>query len=137
MSLRRLRIFAIAGTVLVLALLVALSLIARLGLKQSASANVPAPLAIGTELQRPRPVPAVSLVDEQGQPFSLSQWRGRWVVLAPSMTLCHEVCPMTTAVLTQMTAELRRPGWRGRSSWRRRPSTPGVTPRRACGRTAD
>ena len=110
MSLRRLRIFAIAGTVLVLALLVALSLIARLGLKQSASANVPAPLAIGTELQRPRPVPAVSLVDEQGKPFSLSQWRGRWVILAPSMTLCHEVCPMTTAVLTQMADEVRAAG---------------------------
>ena len=110
MSLRRLRIFAIAGTVLVLALLVALSLIARLGLKQSASANVPAPLAIGTELQRPRPVPAVSLVDEQGKPFSLSQWRGKWVILAPSMTLCHEVCPMTTAVLTQMADEVRAAG---------------------------
>jgi cytochrome oxidase Cu insertion factor (SCO1/SenC/PrrC family)/thiol-disulfide isomerase/thioredoxin len=109
-SLRRLRILAIAGTVLVLALLVALSLIARLGLKQSASANVPAPLAIGTELQRPRPVPPVSLVDEQGRPFSLSEWRGKWVILAPSMTLCHEVCPMTTAVLTQMASEVRDAG---------------------------
>ena len=110
MSLRRLRIFAIAGTVLVLALLVTLSLIARLGLKQSASANVPAPLAIGTELQRPRPVPPVSLVDEHGKPFSLSQWRGKWVILAPSMTLCHEVCPMTTAVLTQLADEVRAGG---------------------------
>ena len=110
MSLRRLRILAIAGTVLVLALLVALSLIARLGLKQSAGANVPAPLAIGTELQRPRPVPPVSLVDEQGKPFSLSQWHGKWVILAPSMTLCHEVCPMTTAVLTQMADDVRQAG---------------------------
>jgi len=109
-SLRRLRILAIAGTVLVLALLVALSLIARLGLKQSAGANVPAPLAIGTELQRPRPVPPVSLVDEQGKPFSLSQWHGKWVILAPSMTLCHEVCPMTTAVLTQMADDVRQAG---------------------------
>lgn len=110
MSLRRLRIFAIAGTVLVLALLVAVSLIARLDIKQSASANVPAPLAIGTNLQRPRPVPPVSLVDEQGKPFSLSAWRGKWVILAPSMTLCHEVCPMTTAVLTQLTDDVRRAG---------------------------
>jgi protein SCO1 len=109
-SLRRLRILAIAGTVLVLALLVALSLIARLGLKQSAGANVPAPLAIGTELQRPRPVPPVSLVDEQGKPFSLSQWHGKWVILAPSMTLCHEVCPMTTAVLTQLAEDVRQEG---------------------------
>jgi cytochrome oxidase Cu insertion factor (SCO1/SenC/PrrC family)/thiol-disulfide isomerase/thioredoxin len=109
-SLRRLRIFAIAGTVLVLALLVALSVIARLDIKQSAREVVPAPLAIGTELQRPRPVPPVSLIDEQGKAFSLSAWRGKWVILAPSMTLCHEVCPMTTAVLTQLTDEVRRAG---------------------------
>jgi cytochrome c biogenesis protein CcmG/thiol:disulfide interchange protein DsbE len=109
-SLRRLRILAIAGTVLVLALLVALSLIARLNIKQPASASVPAPLAIGTELQRPRPLPTVSLVDEQGRPFSLGAWHGKWVILAPSMTLCHEVCPMTTAVLTELADEVRRAG---------------------------
>ena len=43
----------------VLALLVVLSLLARLDVKPAptASADVPAPLAIGTELQKPRPVP--------------------------------------------------------------------------------
>ena len=101
---------SIAGTVLVLALLVALSLIARLASKPSAKAEVPAPLAIGTELQRPRPVPSVALVDEQGKAFSLSAWRGQWVVLVPSMTLCHEVCPMTTTALMQLTQLIRRNG---------------------------
>jgi cytochrome c biogenesis protein CcmG, thiol:disulfide interchange protein DsbE len=96
--------------VIVLALLVLLSLLDRLESVQNASAGVPAPLAVGTALQRPRPVPAVSLVDEHGHPFSLSQWRGKWVVLAPSMTLCSEVCPMTTAVLSQFTNQLRSDG---------------------------
>jgi cytochrome c biogenesis protein CcmG/thiol:disulfide interchange protein DsbE len=32
------------------------------------------------------------------------------VILAPSMTLCHEVCPMTTAVMMQLQSELRRAG---------------------------
>lgn len=101
---------SIAATVLVLALLVALSLIARLANKPSASAEVPAPLAIGTELQRPRPVPSVALVDERGKPFSLSAWHGKWVVLVPSMTLCHEVCPMTTTALMQLTRLIERDG---------------------------
>jgi cytochrome oxidase Cu insertion factor (SCO1/SenC/PrrC family)/thiol-disulfide isomerase/thioredoxin len=109
-SLRRLRLFTIAATVVVLALLVLLSLLARLNNEQNASAGVPAPLAVGTELQRPRPVPAVSLIDAQGKRFSLSAWRGKWVVLAPSMTLCNEVCPMTTAVLTQFTNQIARAG---------------------------
>ena len=101
---------SIAATVLVLALLVALSLLARLASKPSANAEAPAPLAIGTELQRPRPVPSVALVDQRGKAFSLSAWHGKWVVLVPSMTLCHEVCPMTTTALMQLTSLIRRNG---------------------------
>jgi protein SCO1/2 len=109
-SFRRLRLITIAGTVVVLALLVLLSLLARLNSADNATAGVPAPLAVGTELQRPLSLPAVSLVNEQGKPFSLSQWRGKWVIIVPSMTLCSEVCPMTTAVLTQFTNQIARDG---------------------------
>ncbi|HTT28894.1 MAG TPA: SCO family protein [Solirubrobacteraceae bacterium] len=112
MSLARLRLISAVGAVVVLVLLVVLSLLARLDVKKAAApvAQVPAPLAIGTELQRPRPVPALTLTDEQGKPFSLSAWRGKWVVLAPSMTLCHEVCPMTTATLMELTNDVRLAG---------------------------
>ncbi len=78
--------------------------------RRTAQAQVPAPLAVGTALQRPRPVPSVQLIDEQGKPFSTAQWRGKWVVLAPSMTLCHEVCPMTTAALDQIREAVDRQG---------------------------
>jgi len=111
-SLPRLRLISAVGAALVLVLLVVLSLLARLDIKRppAAVAQVPAPLAIGTELQRPRPVPSVTLTDEQGKPYSLSAWRGKWVVLAPSMTLCHEVCPMTTATLMELTNDVRLAG---------------------------
>ena len=111
-SLARLRLISAIGAVLVLLLLVVLALLARLDIKRptAAIAEVPAPLAIGTELQRPRPVPALTLTDQQGKPFSLSAWRGKWVVLAPSMTLCHEVCPMTTATLMELTNDVRLAG---------------------------
>jgi cytochrome oxidase Cu insertion factor (SCO1/SenC/PrrC family)/thiol-disulfide isomerase/thioredoxin len=78
--------------------------------QRTVGARVPAPLAVGTELQRPRPVPSIQLIDEQGKPFSTAQWRGKWVVLAPSMTLCHEVCPMTTAALDQIRQVVDRQG---------------------------
>lgn len=99
--------------VAVLALLVVLALLARLDTKPApttASAQVPAPLAIGTELQKPRPVPSLQLIDEHGKPFSLSQWRGKWVILAPSMTLCHEVCPLTTGALMELVNDARLAG---------------------------
>jgi cytochrome oxidase Cu insertion factor (SCO1/SenC/PrrC family) len=67
-------------------------------------------LAIGTELQRPRPVPHIPLVDAAGHRTSLAAWRGKWIVLAPSMTLCHEVCPITTGALIQLTNQIKRAG---------------------------
>jgi cytochrome c biogenesis protein CcmG/thiol:disulfide interchange protein DsbE len=76
----------------------------------SADAGVPAPLAIGTELPRPRHVPSFQLVDSQGKPYQLNDTHGKWIVLAPSMTLCREVCPMTTGVLEELKATLARDG---------------------------
>ncbi len=106
-----LRRFVIAGTVVLVALLAALAVLATVDKGQgSPASSVPAPLATGTALTRPREVPPVQLIDEQGKPFSLSQWRGKWVVLAPSLTLCHEVCPMTTGALTQLTNEVQQAG---------------------------
>jgi cytochrome oxidase Cu insertion factor (SCO1/SenC/PrrC family)/thiol-disulfide isomerase/thioredoxin len=111
-SLARLRLISLIGVVAVLVLLGVLALVARLDIKPAPTASVvvPAPLAIGTELQKPRPVPSVPLIDEQGQPFSLSKWRGKWVILAPSMTLCHEVCPLTTGALMELVNDVRLAG---------------------------
>jgi cytochrome c biogenesis protein CcmG/thiol:disulfide interchange protein DsbE len=115
---RHLRWISIAGTAALLGLVIVLSILARLELEKSTvaskSAGVPAPLAVGTELQRPRLIPNLELIDERGRAFSLSAWRGKYVVLAPSMTLCHEVCPLTTGALTQLTTQLRRAGLAGR-----------------------
>jgi cytochrome oxidase Cu insertion factor (SCO1/SenC/PrrC family) len=46
-----------------------------------------------------RRVPQATLTAADGRPFPLRSLRGRIVVLAPSLTLCHEVCPMTTQAL--------------------------------------
>ena len=70
MSLARLRLISLAGGVLILVLVVVLSFLARFDIKRlpNASAQVPAPLAIGTELQVPRPVPSVPLIAANGKP---------------------------------------------------------------------
>src|SRR5436305_15236294 len=106
----------IVGMAVLVALLAALAVLATVEKGQSspASSSVPAPLATGTALSQPRKVPPIELIDDQGKPFSLSQWRGKWVVLAPSLTLCHEVCPMTTGALTELTNEIQRAGLGGR-----------------------
>lgn len=112
MKLRDLRwVLTIAAAAMAVVLIV-VSIIAatRHSRAATAPASVPAPLAAGTQLPKPRPVPAVGLVDASGRRVSPRSWRGRWVILAPSMTLCHEVCPMTTAVLNELQGEVQRAG---------------------------
>jgi protein SCO1/2 len=87
-------------------------------------------LPAGTLVQPARALPRFELIDEHGRAMSLASFRGRWLVLAPAMTLCHEVCPLTTAVLDELSGELRREGLAGRVAvaeitvdpWRDRPA---------------
>ncbi len=108
------RILLVAATALA-AVLIAVSVIAAVHHSRAASsASVPAPLAAGSALPRPRRLPSFRLLDASGRPFSVRSWRGHWVILAPSMTLCHEVCPMTTAVLNEVQAAVQRAGLAGK-----------------------
>ena len=110
---RRLRLIAIGGGAVLIGLICVLAVLANVNARRSRDASagaVPAPLAIGTELRRPRRVPDVRLVSASGRTVSPRAWRGKWVVLAPSMTLCHEVCPMTTAVLMELTHQIKAAG---------------------------
>ncbi|MDQ2727187.1 MAG: SCO family protein [Actinomycetota bacterium] len=57
-----------------------------------------------------RPVPAIPLLTVTGASTSLAAYRGRYVLLAPSLTLCQEVCPITTGALTAIQHDLNRDG---------------------------
>ena len=57
-----------------------------------------------------RPAPNVSLTDEHGRATSLRAFRGTVVVLAPTLTLCHEVCPITSGALEQIRYDAQRAG---------------------------
>jgi protein SCO1/2 len=57
-----------------------------------------------------RTVPSLPLQSESGRTTSLAAYRGRIVVLAPFLTLCHEVCPLTTAAFQRMQRELAQAG---------------------------
>jgi cytochrome oxidase Cu insertion factor (SCO1/SenC/PrrC family) len=60
-----------------------------------------------------RVVPASPLTTAQGVSLSLRALRGKVVVLAPSLTLCHEICPLTTQAFVAMQHELARQGLAG------------------------
>jgi cytochrome c biogenesis protein CcmG/thiol:disulfide interchange protein DsbE len=110
------RIGLTVGVAVAAILLIAGSVLATLQHKDqttgTTAADVPstAPLATGTELVTAPRAPDISLVNAQGRRVSMASYRGKWVVLASAMTLCQEVCPMTTGALTQLQAQLRKEG---------------------------
>ncbi len=110
MTLKRLRWSATAVAAAMVVVTVVVTLVGNHTVRQSALGMVPAPLAAGDPLYGGKPLEAIPLVDEHGRRTSLAAYHGRYVVFAPSMTLCAEVCPMTTGVLMELLSRLRKEG---------------------------
>ena len=72
-------------------------------------------LRVGTQVHRsiPPEVAGLRFVDSNGTVTSLSSLRGSTVVLADFLTLCQEICPITTAALGQVQQHVRRAGLAG------------------------
>jgi protein SCO1/2 len=63
-------------------------------------------LAKATLLEPARPLPPLSFIDEQGQPFGPERLRGHWSILFFGFTHCPDVCPTTLALLAQVEKQL-------------------------------
>lgn len=99
----RLRLLVIGGVViLAVAALVAGYLL-----------TLPPPVKV-TGSEANRPVPDIALTDQSGKDFTLSELRGKVVVIYPFLTDCHEVCPMTTAAFIQMQQAIAAAGLQDR-----------------------
>jgi protein SCO1/2 len=53
-------------------------------------------------LQAPRQLPALELVNEQGQPQRLDRLQGKWTLVFFGYTFCPDICPTTLAELRQL-----------------------------------
>ena len=67
-----------------------------------------APSFRGTVLDPPRPVQDFTLTDQNGQPFRLSDQRGRVVLLFFGYTHCPDVCPLTLSTWKKVHKALGR-----------------------------
>jgi protein SCO1/2 len=59
-----------------------------------------------TILPQPRLLPALALVDQDGQPMPAGYLRDRWTLVFFGFTQCPDVCPTTLAMLAQLKKEL-------------------------------
>ena len=94
--------------------LVAAAVIAALALAGCSSAGDPAapPSSVGAQANRavPASVRNLTLTTSSGAHTSLAALRGKVVVLTDFLTLCGEVCPMTTANMNQLARAVTRAG---------------------------
>ena len=83
-----------------------------------ASAQPPKPPgdAVGTQLNvvLPTSIRQLPLTDEFGKPTNLAAFDGKVVVLTDFMTLCQEICPITTSQLNQIDATVTKAGLAGK-----------------------
>jgi protein SCO1/2 len=49
-----------------------------------------------------RRIPSLPMIDRRGHQTSLAAFRGKVVVLAPFLTLCGEICPITTGAFIEL-----------------------------------
>jgi cytochrome oxidase Cu insertion factor (SCO1/SenC/PrrC family) len=77
-----------------------------------AGAPGPPPASLGTTFDRAVPASVLSLplVDQHGHATTLDALHGKVVLIAPSLTSCQEVCPITTGVLLQVRHALAAAG---------------------------
>ncbi len=78
------------------------------GLLAAVFISAPKTVAVesGTLLQTPRQLPAFSLTDEAGQPFTNTQLQQRWTLVFPGFTYCPDICPATLAQLKAVRSAL-------------------------------
>ena len=62
----------------------------------------------GSVIEKPMPAPNFTLIQANGNPFQLSDYKGQIVVLFFGYTSCPDVCPTTLSELRKMRARLPR-----------------------------
>lgn len=95
-------VFIIAGIIaLILGLLVSRVLSGNADSQQNALIDAGVIL-----LPQSRPLPELSMNDQNGQPVRLNQLKGKWTLLFFGYTYCPDICPTTLAQLRQIKGEL-------------------------------
>lgn len=92
----------------VVAVAIALLMVASCG--GPAPAAPKASLGVKVDLSVPGAIRDAPLTDSHGHQTNLGEWTGKIVVLTDMLTLCQEICPLTSANFRQMADAVRIAG---------------------------
>ena len=98
---------SLAGaTALIVAAVIVLVIVSQSSSSASGSSSPP---SYGTVIDQPVPsrLRRLPLTNQHDQRVDLASWPGKTVVLVPFLTLCSDICPLTTGNLVQVEHSLR------------------------------
>lgn len=76
----------------------------------AACSGSPAAPAASMGIVEDRPVPTTPLLTDQGKPTTLAAYRGKYVVMAPFLSLCQDECPLITGAYQALQRDVRAAG---------------------------
>lgn len=106
---RRSGLLIVSAVAAVLLLGAVVSAIALRGHGSSSNSTQNGNGGLGTALNNPVPASLLHLplTNQRGQTVNLQAWPGRTVLLVPFLSLCQDICPMTTGNLVAVQDSLR------------------------------
>ena len=103
----RSKALSVKGRMVVTAALAAV-IFASCPLAASAAPSAPS-ASVGAKIRRvvPSTIRNIALTNQADQSVDLASWPGKTVLLVPFLTLCSDICPMTTANILDVERSLR------------------------------
>ncbi len=74
------------------------------------SADPPAAPSPSQGIVQNRVIPNIPLISSAGTPTSLADYRGKYVVMAPFLSLCQDECPLITGAFIALQRDVRAAG---------------------------
>ena len=74
------------------------------------SSGDPAPPPASQGIVLDRPIPYVPLISSSDAPTSLAAYRGKYIVMAPFLTLCQDECPLVTGAFIALQRDVDAAG---------------------------
>jgi protein SCO1 len=88
----------------------ALTVLAMAGVLSACGSGDPTAPSPSQGIVQDRLIPNIPLVSSAGTPTSLADYRGKYVVMAPFLTLCQDECPLVTGAFIALQRDVRAAG---------------------------
>jgi protein SCO1 len=98
----------LGAVALIVVVVGAVAILSHSSSSASSAENSASAAAYGTVIDQPVPstLRRLPLTNQHGQTVDLASWPGKTVVLVPFLTLCSDICPLTTGNLVQVERSL-------------------------------